>query len=57
MIAKDESIFVVMDSPNQVRRCHRMEKLLSYSYDVTNRVAASFSNTKRLGCISLSALL
>ena len=53
MIAKDESLFVVMDALNQVRRRRRTEKLLSHSDDVTSRVAASFSNTERFGYISL----
>ena len=30
-----------------------MEKILSYSHDVTGRVAASFNNTERFGHISL----
>ena len=53
MIAKDESLFVVMDALNQVCRRHRTEKLLSNSHDVTGRVAASFSNTEGFGYISL----
>ena len=52
MIAKDESLFVVMDALNQVRRSHRTSKL-SHSHDVTGRVAASFSNTERFRYISL----
>ena len=51
MIAKDESLFVVMDALNQVRRSHRTSKL-SHSH-VTGRVAASFSNTERFRYISL----
>ena len=53
MIAKDESLFVVMDALNQVCRRHRTEKLLPHTYDVTGRVAASFSNTESFGYISL----
>ena len=53
MIAKDESLFVVMDALSQVRRHRRTEKLLSPSHDVARRVAASFSNTERFGYISL----
>ena len=47
MIAKDESLFVVMDVLSQVRRRRRTENLLSHSHDVTGRVTASFSNTER----------
>ena len=53
MIAKDESLFVVMDALNQVCRGCRTEKLLSHSHNVTGRVAASFSNTERFRYISL----
>ena len=53
MIAKDESLFVVMDALNQVRRHRSTEKALLHSHDVTDRVAASFSNTERLEYISL----
>ena len=49
MIAEDESLFVVMDTLNQVRRRRRMEKLLSNSHDVTGRVVARFSNTEKFG--------
>ena len=42
MIAKDESLFVIIDVRNQV--C-RTVKLLSNSH-VLGRVAASFSNTE-----------
>ena len=45
MIVKDESLFLVMDALNQVRRGCRTEKLLSHSHDGTGKVAASFSNT------------
>ena len=47
MTAKDESLFVVMDALNQVRRRRRMEKFFSDLHDVTGRVAASFSKTER----------
>ena len=53
MIAKDETLFVVMDALNQVRRRRGTEKLPSHSHDVTGRVAASFSNTESFGYISL----
>ena len=53
LIVKDKSLFVVMDALNQFRRCCRMEKLLSYLYNVTVRVAASFSDTERFRYISL----
>ena len=53
MIAKDESLFVVMDALNQVRRHRSTEKALLHSHDVTDRVVASFSNTERLEYISL----
>ena len=53
MIAKDESLFVVVNALNQIRRRRRTKKLLSHSHDVTVRVAASFSNTGRFGYISL----
>ena len=53
MIAKDESLFVVMDALNQVRRHRSTEKALLHSHDVTDRVAASFSNTERLEYMSL----
>ena len=49
MIAKDESLFVIIDVLNQV--C-RTVKLLSNSH-VLGRVAASFSNTERSGYLSL----
>ena len=53
MIAKDESLFVVMDALNQVCRGGRTEKFILHLHDVTGRVAASFSNTERFGYISL----
>ena len=53
MIAKDESLFLVMNALNQVRRRRRTEKLHSHSHDVTGRVAASFSSTERFRYISL----
>ena len=53
MITKDESLFVVMDALNQVRRHCRIEKLLSHSHDLTGQVAASFSNTEKFEYISL----
>ena len=53
MIAKDESLFVVMDALNHVCRRHRTEKRLPHTHDVTGRVAASFSNTESFGYISL----
>ena len=52
MIAKDESLFVFMDTLNQVRRRRRTEKLFSHSH-VTGRVAANFSNTEMFRYISL----
>ena len=53
MIAKDETLFVVMDALSQVRRRRGTEKIPSHSHDVTGRVAASFSNTESFGYISL----
>ena len=53
MIAKDETLFVVMDALSQVRRRRGTEKIPSHSHDVTGRVAASFSNTQSFGYISL----
>ena len=53
MITKDESLSVIMDVLNQVRRRRRTEKLLPHLHDVTGRVAANFSNTERFGYISL----
>ena len=53
MIAKDESLFVVMNALNQFRRGCRTEKLFSHSHDGTGKVAGSFSNTERFGYISL----
>ena len=52
MIAKDKNFSVAMDALNQVCRRRRTEKLVSYSHDVTERVAANSSNTKRFGYIS-----
>ena len=49
MIAKDESLFAIIDVLNQV--C-RTVKLLSNSR-VLGRVAASFSNKERFGYLSL----
>ena len=51
MIAEDESLFVVMDTLNQVRRRRRMEKLLSNSHDITGGVVVSFSNTENFGSL------
>ena len=51
MIAEDESLFVVMDTLNQVRRRGRMEKLLSNSHDITGRVVVSFINTEKFGSL------
>ena len=50
MIAKDQSLFVLMDA---LCRRRRTEKLLLPSHDVTDRVAASFSNMAKFGYISL----
>ena len=53
MIAKDESLFVVIDALNQVRRGCRTEKRLWHLHDGTGKVAGSFNNTERFGYISL----
>ena len=47
MIAEDESLFVVMDALNQVRRRRRTIKLPQHLLDVTGRVAASFNKRDR----------
>ena len=57
MIAKDESLSVVMDALNQVRKRCRAEKLLLHSHNVTGRAAASFSKTERFGFICLMHFL
>ena len=57
MIAKDESLFVVMDALKQVHRLCRTEKLLSHSHDVTDKTAVSFGNTEGFGYISLTMML
>ena len=46
MIAKDESLFVVIDALNQVRRGCRTEKRLWHLHDGTGKVAGSFNNTE-----------
>ena len=53
MIAKDKSVSVTMDTLNQVCRRRRTKKLVLHLHDVTERVAESFSNTKRFGYKSL----
>ena len=51
MIAKDESLFVVLDALNQICRHHTTGNLISHAHDVTVRVT-KLSNTERFRCIS-----